>query len=265
MLYTFFDCINSHAITTVMNAKWLVPPVYIEIAEFLALENKNLYWEYVESVVKLPIPLANIENERSRYKSALEVASTFLTSSQINILKLALSLYSLTPLIESQFEISKKALAASKCKSKTFIEMDDHFICNISDLLDLKLEKSRNHSVSTPNIYDFDHVYLEKKNDVNYFIILYGDIGTAEFSHWFNIIKRKITNTQNAEIVVRNYVGNLGNKRVRLSGYGVELHLKSTEYKSQDDFQKADLENNVLYTDDLLNQDVVGISFGKLR
>lgn len=29
-------------------------------------------------------------------------------------------------------------------------------------------------------------------------------------------------------------------QKVRLSGYGVELHLKSTEYKSQDDSPRSD-------------------------
>lgn len=32
----------------------------------------------------------------------------------------------------------------------------------------------------------------------------------------------------------------LPKKKVRLSGYGVELYLKSTEYKSQDDSPRVD-------------------------
>lgn len=34
-------------------------------------------------------------------------------------------------------------------------------------------------------------------------------------------------------------IQNPGATRVRLSGYGVELHLKSTEYKSQDDSPRS--------------------------
>lgn len=35
-------------------------------------------------------------------------------------------------------------------------------------------------------------------------------------------------------------VQDLPSKKVRLSGYGVELYLKSTEYKSQDDAARVD-------------------------
>lgn len=57
---------------------------------------------------------------------------------------------------------------------------------------------------------------------------------------------------------------NLSNRKVRLSGYGVELHLKSTEYKSQDDSQKQADEISATPTDDV-EMEVEGFDFQILK
>jgi UDP-glucose:glycoprotein glucosyltransferase len=59
---------------------------------------------------------------------------------------------------------------------------------------------------------------------------------------------------------LQNYVG----KKVRLSGYGVELHLKSTEYKSQDDSPRSD-DDAKTSEDDALEAEVSGFDFNVLK
>ena len=49
--------------------------------------------------------------------------------------------------------------------------------------------------------------------------------------------------------------------KVRLSGYGVDLHLKSTEYKSQDDSPRQN-ENKTKFDDTVV---VEGFDFGSLK
>lgn len=51
---------------------------------------------------------------------------------------------------------------------------------------------------------------------------------------------------------------------MRLSGYGVELHLKSTEYKSQDDSPRSDDSTNPEDSNDIDNE-VEGFDFKKLK
>lgn len=62
-----------------------------------------------------------------------------------------------------------------------------------------------------------------------------------------------------------------GKPKVRLSGYGVELQLKSTEYKSQDDSTPKESEGGETPTvseeedeNDPQNQ-IEGFNFGKLK
>lgn len=56
----------------------------------------------------------------------------------------------------------------------------------------------------------------------------------------------------------------LDTQRVRLSGYGVELHLKSTEYKSQDDSPRSDDLQNA-QNDAEIENEVEGFDFKKLK
>lgn len=51
---------------------------------------------------------------------------------------------------------------------------------------------------------------------------------------------------------------------MRLSGYGVELHLKSTEYKSQDDSPRNDDSTTVDDSNDVDNE-VEGFDFKILK
>lgn len=55
-------------------------------------------------------------------------------------------------------------------------------------------------------------------------------------------------------------------KKMRLSGYGVELAVKKTEYKAVDDSKvKDDTEGKVQKTDEADEDEVEGFLFGKLR
>lgn len=62
-----------------------------------------------------------------------------------------------------------------------------------------------------------------------------------------------------------------GKPKLRLSGYGVELQLKSTEYKSQDDStpKEADGDDTATPSDEEDENDpqnqIDGFNFGKLK
>ena len=55
-------------------------------------------------------------------------------------------------------------------------------------------------------------------------------------------------------------------RKIRLSGYGVELAVKKTEYKAVDDSKvQDDTEGKVQKTDEADEDEVEGFLFGKLR
>jgi hypothetical protein len=55
------------------------------------------------------------------------------------------------------------------------------------------------------------------------------------------------------------------NRRVRLSGYGVELQIKSTEYKVQDDTEVKGDKTQDSYEQDDEDDEVEGFNFSRLK
>lgn len=50
---------KSFPITTLINAKWEQTPLHLEIAEYLADENPNLFWDFIKDVTDLETPLSS--------------------------------------------------------------------------------------------------------------------------------------------------------------------------------------------------------------
>lgn len=46
---------KSYPVSTLLNAKWGATPIALEVAEYLADENIQLFWEYVENYNKLEV------------------------------------------------------------------------------------------------------------------------------------------------------------------------------------------------------------------
>lgn len=125
---------------------------------------------------------------------------------------------------------------------------DVNILCN-SDDASMVFEKilSTDDYVKTyyqPTIYKSDHIYYAHNNPkAKKFEILtaviYGEIGTEEFRDLYNYCK-KMADLGKMNFVVRHLVpldsnNSKARNRVSLGGYGVELAIKSTEYRAQDD------------------------------
>lgn len=79
----------------------------LEISEFLSEESSQFFWSYLDEFLNLKVPLYELENDFERYKTSLKLASNFLTAGQTKLLKLSLSLASITPRIQSNLQVQK--------------------------------------------------------------------------------------------------------------------------------------------------------------
>lgn len=94
--------------------------------------------------------------------------------------------------------------------------------------------------------------------------MLYGELGTPEFTFFHRNLKEYAIEGQ-IDYVIRHYVKERQNRRLRLSGYGVELQMKSTEYKVQDDSAvKNDSESEEVSQEDE-DVEIEGFNFAKLK
>lgn len=51
---------KTKSVTTLLEAKWGVTPIVLEVAEYLTDENVELYWSFVDSISSLSPPLVEI-------------------------------------------------------------------------------------------------------------------------------------------------------------------------------------------------------------
>lgn len=210
-------------------------------------------------IVNFFLTLRQSGNDEKQYKSSIDLAVKLMGESQIDLLKLSLSLRSLTPLVQAHLQISND-IKPETCTEDTFVQIGSAIICDIEKLgTTIHSQKGREDKTE---LFEFDHIFPGSQNNT-ITVILYGQLG----SHLFNQYHHKIKDQAEKGVVkyvIRNYLHHRDSRKVRLSGYGVELHLKSTEYKSQDDSPRQ-ADEQVLSEDDQMEADVEGINFVTLK
>ncbi|NP_001086268.1 UDP-glucose glycoprotein glucosyltransferase 2 S homeolog [Xenopus laevis] len=112
-----------------------------------------------------------------------------------------------------------------------------------------------------PYIYKTDHTFptLTKTAPV---AILYAEVGTKDFAKFHKTLTEK-AETGEIIYVLRHYIQHPDERKMLLSGYGVELAIKSTEYKAMDDTQ-VDANNSSPKPDNGIAEEVQGFYFDKL-
>ena len=92
-----------------------------------------------------------------------------------------------------------------------------------------------------PLLFQFDKHYTaelpQQKSASKVVVVLYGPIGSAEFTKFHQSILALTDLEHSIDYVFRhNYNSSESDtNRVALSGYGVELDIKNLEYKNKDD------------------------------
>uniref|UniRef100_A0A672JQ03 UDP-glucose ceramide glucosyltransferase-like 1 n=1 Tax=Salarias fasciatus TaxID=181472 RepID=A0A672JQ03_SALFA len=169
------------------------------------------------------------ESVRSYYNLVIKKAGQFLTDLQLNLLKFALSLRSYSPAVHAAQQIASDEPPPEACPA--FVSIHGQHSCSTKDIKKLlKAAAGR----SKPYLYKNDHTYPgANKTDVPV-VILYAEIGTKKFTSFHKVLSEK-AEQGTVTYVLRHFVANPKPQKMLLSGYGVELAIKSTEYKAVDD------------------------------
>lgn len=96
---------KSHPISTLINAKYSISPIQLEISEYLSDENLQFFWSYIDEFLNLKVALNDLENDLEKYKVSVKLTEKYLTVGQIKLMKLALSLSSNSPRIQSVLQV----------------------------------------------------------------------------------------------------------------------------------------------------------------
>uniref|UniRef100_A0A669QV82 UDP-glucose ceramide glucosyltransferase-like 1 n=1 Tax=Phasianus colchicus TaxID=9054 RepID=A0A669QV82_PHACC len=195
------------------------------------------FWNFIEA-----------SSDYSAYHEILKVASQSLSPLQQNLLKFSLSLRSYSATVQAFQQIAADEPPPKGCP--LFFAVHGEKTCEYDSLGTLLKTASER---SKPFLFKGDHTY-PASNPERPVVILYAEIGTEDFYRFHKLL---VIKAEAGEItyVLRHYIANPSKEKVYLSGYGVELAIKSTEYKAKDDTQVKD---------DPIDE-VQGFLFGKLR
>lgn len=248
---------DSKAITTTLTTKWANTPLLLEASEFLAEESQDKFWDFVEAS-------QNIEGEhddthQAYYELIVKKASALLSSVQLNMLKFSLSLRAYSATVHSFQQIASTEHPPPGCSA--FIIVHGEKSCDpesLATLLKTAPERPK------PYLFKGDHRYPGSNPDVPV-VILYAEFGKPDFQRFHQVLTSKVYEGL-AAYVLRHYVAKPNENKVYLSGYGVELAIKSQEYKAKDDtqVQGAEVNATVIGENDPVDE-VQGFLFGKLK
>ncbi|KAK7477135.1 hypothetical protein BaRGS_00031621 [Batillaria attramentaria] len=241
-------------VTVKLDAKWSSTPLLLEASEYLAKESNDYFWSFVRDLMQQKQPVA--ETEQGVYNIALQLAAKHISPLQLNLLKLGLSLRAFSPTVQTHQQIAQEYPVSEECSA--FVEVRGELSCDPQKLDNLLPGDGTNSPV-----LKFDHVYPGAVSS-SPVVILYGQLGTPEFLAFHQILAEKAAQRE-IQYVLRHFIQKPSEKPVRLSGYGVELAIKSTEYKAKDDTKVeggAEGENVDLEEE---GEDLQGFVFSKLR
>ncbi|KAG7229211.1 hypothetical protein INR49_013154 [Caranx melampygus] len=204
---------------------------------------------------------AGFGTDQAYYDLIVRKASAVLSSVQVNMLKFALSLRAYSATVHSFQQIASNEPPPSGCSA--FFSIHGEKSCDaesLAALLKTALERPK------PYLFKGDHKYPGSNPDAPV-VILYAEFGKPEFQRLHQVLSSKVSEGL-VTYILRHYiaVGNPSGKKVYLSGYGVELAIKSQEYKAKDDtqVQGAEVNATVIGENDPVDE-VQGFLFGKLK
>ncbi|XP_034549617.1 UDP-glucose:glycoprotein glucosyltransferase 2 [Notolabrus celidotus] len=244
-------------VTASLKAKWTMTPFLLETSEFIGEDGNEKFWQFVDTVKELTVYKQG-ESVRSYYNLVIKKAGQFLTDLQVNLLKFALALRSYSPAVHASQQIASDEPPPEACPA--FVSIHGQHSCSTKDIKKLlKASAGR----PKPYLYKNDHTYPGvNKTDVPV-VILYAEIGTKKFTSFHKVLSEK-AGEGTLVYVLRHFVAKPKPHKMLLSGYGVELAIKNTEYKAVDDTKVKDSKTATNAEEDI-NDEVQGFNFGILK
>ncbi|XP_051051177.1 UDP-glucose:glycoprotein glucosyltransferase 2 [Phodopus roborovskii] len=246
----------SKAVIARLAAKWPETPALLEASEFMAEESNEKFWQFVETVRELAV-YKQTESDYSYYNLILKKAGQFLDNIHINLLKFAFSIRAYSPTIQMFQQVAAAEPPPDGCSA--FVVIHGKCTCKTKEI-----KKLLNKAASRPRPYLFekDHKFPTGTENLPV-IILYAEIGTREFAEFHRVLSKK---SKNGKIVyvLRHYIKKPSSRKMLLSGYGVELAIKDTEYKALDDTQIKTV-TDATTEKETEDDEVQGFLFGKLK
>jgi len=242
-----------------LDAKWKQTPFTMEASEYISERSNEKFWKYIKSFEDQDQQVVTPKDE---YSQAIAKASLVLSAIQINAMKFSMSLRSYSARVQLFNQIGTP-LSTSCNDNDMFYQIEDTTYCDFEDIFEL-IKKSETKGLKS-NLHSFDHVYPGTEAN-NLLVILYGDFTSKQLQNKHKLISSKVQELNITYVYRPFYQPPVSTTKIMLSGYGVELAVKSTEYKAVDDQKVQDKKKNEKRSDNEEGDDELeGFLFKRLR
>lgn len=231
-----------------LRSSWAAPAPLVEVLETVAQENQDAFFPLLDALTN-PDTLVSPQTmtPEAIHQAALEVAASrglLRKPGSLAAVEMNLALHSATPLIEALHQYYENLNQWVECGS--WVDWYGQVVCDVEELARLAgLETIDSSSTATteeyirPKLLAFDHVYPDPQYELTRparTAILYASPFSPNFrelhSYLYDIASRPAAHV---EYVVRYVPSQETETPSSLSGYGVALDLKKTDYLVLDD------------------------------
>jgi UDP-glucose:glycoprotein glucosyltransferase len=228
---------------------WQQPPFLLQVIESVSLEYNK--YEFIQSAQSL-LQLKPLDLYAQLFHGQNSVIQKYLRSVEsVEMAKLALANSVYTPVIQAHYHYyNHSVLPQLKVQGDpcpVWVDLDGPK-CTFDDFKVASRVGIARYSVSyRPKLLSYDSVYSINPDAT--LVVLYADVTDKEFYGFFTQL---IDLAKKGEIAIalRYRPSAASASIVSISGYGVELAVKNTEYKVSDDRDIADKESSDSLTDD---------------
>uniref|UniRef100_A0A1X7THM3 UGGT thioredoxin-like domain-containing protein n=1 Tax=Amphimedon queenslandica TaxID=400682 RepID=A0A1X7THM3_AMPQE len=251
---------SSPPISVKLKAQWNRSPLLLEASEYIAEIDERLFWQFVWQFRNLH---QSSKTDKDQYESIMSAAKTMLVTPSDRLLSISLSLHTHSPAVQMFQQVSSEVYESlgGACDD-VFININNRYVCNTEEL-NKELENINNNiNSNSSDIQSFDHCYPFVSSLPT--AILYGEIGTSRFSSFIELLWPKMEAGE-LRLCVRHFVLHKERDQLVLSGYGVQLAIKSTEYKAMDDTKVKEGDGSKSVDEADLIHEVGGFNFTRLK
>ncbi|KAI9101192.1 UDP-glucose:glycoprotein glucosyltransferase-domain-containing protein [Phlyctochytrium arcticum] len=245
-LCTAYTSSISPPIEVSLKTGWRSPPLILEALEFIAEERSSLFFPTLERWIENGFLRTTLNVSESVAYSALlndlqvkeqHANGGALQPVEVSLLKLSLSTRALAPRVEAFYSFyENEALEVGEAfdtRCDTWAELNGLQFCQVEKLVAAVQEKRSQAKRNATLPFDHHYPSLHAQSDGPE-IVLYADIWSKAFANFHGTLA-KLAADGEVQYTLRFKSTSSDGKPLYVPGYGVELALKSTEYKVVDD------------------------------